>query len=118
MATSDTSAVPAGREFSVTPEYVQTAASSVNTTAENIAEQLSALKSYVVSLEGQWQGIAASTFTALMADYDIYSQMLNQALTGIASGLQGTYVNYSESEQQNVTNLQAVGGAIPGGNFT
>jgi hypothetical protein len=43
--------------------------------------------------------------------------MLHQALTGIASGLQGNYVNYSQSEERNISNLQAVSGAIPGGNF-
>jgi WXG100 family type VII secretion target len=109
---------PAGSDFTVTPQDVQAASQSATTTADNIADQLSALKSYVVSLEGQWRGIAANTFSSLMADYDIYSQMLNQALTGIASGLQGTYVNYSESESQNISNLQAVGGAIPGANFS
>lgn len=110
-------ATPSGSGFTVTPEYVQAAAHSANATAANIAEQLAALKSYVVALEDQWKGIAAGTFSALMADYNIYSQMLNQALTGIGSGLQGTYVNYTESEQQNINNLQQVGGTIPGGNF-
>jgi WXG100 family type VII secretion target len=107
-----------GNQFAVTPQYVQAAAQSANTTAENISTQLSALKSYVVSLEGQWKGIAASTFSSLMADYDIYAQMLNQALTGIGSGLQGNYVNYTQSEEQNISNLQAVNGVIPGGNFS
>jgi WXG100 family type VII secretion target len=109
---------PSGADFAVTPEDVQAASQSATATANNLAEQLAALKSYVVSLEGQWQGIAANTFSSLMADYDTYSQMLNQALTGIASGLQGTYVNYSESEAQNISNLQAVGGSIPGANFS
>jgi len=108
---------PGGNQFAVTPEYVQAAARSANATAENIAEQLAALKNYVVSLEDQWKGIAAGTFSALMADYDVYGRMLNDALTGIGSGLQGNYVNYTESEEQNISNLQSVGGSIPGGNF-
>lgn len=108
---------PGGNQFTVTPEQVQAAAQSANATAENIEQQLTALKNYVVSLEGQWKGMAAGAFTSLMADYDIYAQMLHQALTGIGSGLQGNYVNYSQSEEQNITNLQSVGGTIPGGNF-
>jgi WXG100 family type VII secretion target len=106
-----------GIDFVVTPADVSAAANSASNTAANIAEQLSALKSYVVSLEGQWRGIAAGTFSSLMADYDLYAQMLNQALTGIASGLNGNYVNYSDSEQQNINNLQTINGAIPGANF-
>jgi WXG100 family type VII secretion target len=118
MASSGTSPTDSGMEFGVTPEYIQAAANSTNATAENIAEQLSDLKSYVVWLESQWKGIAAQTFSALMTDYDIYSQMLNQALVDIASGLQGNYVNYSQSEEQNISNLKTVNGSIPGGNFT
>lgn len=109
---------PGGNQFAVTPQYVQQAAQSANSTAENISMQLTALKNYVVSLEGQWKGIAANTFSSLMADYDVYAQMLNQALTGIGSGLQGNYVNYSQSEEQNISGLQTVNGAIPGGNFS
>jgi WXG100 family type VII secretion target len=109
---------PSGNQFTVTPQYIAAAAQSADTTAENIGQQLAALKSYVVSLEGQWKGIAAGTFSALMTDYDIYARMLNQALTGIGSCLQGSYVNYSSSEEQNISHLQTVNGLIPGGNFT
>jgi WXG100 family type VII secretion target len=108
---------PGGNQFAVTPQQVQAAAQSANATADNIDQQLTTLKNYVVSLEEQWKGMAAGAFTSLMADYDIYAQMLHQALTGIASGLQGNYVNYSQSEERNISNLQAVSGAIPGGNF-
>jgi WXG100 family type VII secretion target len=109
---------PAGFGYGVTPHDVQAAANSANTTAVNITEQLIALKSYVMSLEDHWKGIAASTFSALMADYDIYSRMLTQALTDIGSGLNGTYANYTESEQQNISNLQQVNGALPAAHFS
>jgi WXG100 family type VII secretion target len=108
----------AGSQFTVTPHYIQAASQSASTTAENIEQQLAALKSYVVSLEEQWKGIAAGTFGSLMADYDIYSRMLHEALTGIAAGLQGNWVNYTQSEEQNISHLQAVNGTIPGGNFS
>jgi WXG100 family type VII secretion target len=117
MTTPASSAASPGADFTVTPADVIAAANSARNTAANIAEQLGALKSYVVSLEAEWKGIAAGTFSALMADYDIYAQMLNQALTGISDGLNGNYVNYSESEQQNINNLQAVNGVLPGANF-
>jgi WXG100 family type VII secretion target len=117
MTTPANGAASPGADFTVTPTDVIAAANSARNTAANITEQLGALKSYVVSLEAEWKGIAAGTFSALMADYDIYAQMLNQALTGISDGLNGNYVNYSESEQQNINNLQAVNGVLPGANF-
>ena len=61
--------------------------------------------------------MAAATFQSLMADYDTFAQMLNNALTDIASGLRGNYVNYTSAEQQNIGNLKQVNGAIPGANF-
>ncbi len=45
-----------------------------------------------------------------MAEWDVYANMLHQALTGISQGLQGNYVNYSESENsamQKIGQLQA-----------
>jgi WXG100 family type VII secretion target len=108
----------AGSQYSVTPEEIQAAAVSANSTAGNLTDQLSSLQQYVQSLEDQWKGIAAGTFSALMADYGIYSQMLTQALYDIGSGLQGNFVNYTQSEQQNISNLQKVDGSIPGANFS
>jgi WXG100 family type VII secretion target len=117
MTTPANGAASPGTDFSVTPADVSAAANSARNTAANITEQLGTLKSYVVSLEAEWKGIAAGTFSALMTDYDIYAQMLNQVLTGISDGLNGNFVNYSESEQQNISNLQSINGVLPGANF-
>ncbi|MGW1726751.1 WXG100 family type VII secretion target [Streptomyces sp. NPDC002306] len=95
-------------DFKVTPEMVSQAATSCDTTAGEIQGQLADLKSYVVNLEGWWQGIAQDTFQALMQEYDIYSRMLHDALTDIASGLRGNYVNYTDAEQQNIASINAI----------
>jgi WXG100 family type VII secretion target len=105
----------AGFDFRVLPDDVVAAASNCDATAGNLQTQLAALKSYVVGLEAQWQGIAAQTFAALMADYDTFSIMLNNALTDIGSGLRGNYVNYTDAENSNISSLQQVHGEIPGG---
>jgi WXG100 family type VII secretion target len=105
---------PGGTTFTVTPEYVLGAANSCDSTAGQIQTQLATLKSYVVSLEAMWKGIAADAFNKLMTDYDIYAQMLHNALVDIASGLRGNYVNYKDTEQQNINNIVAVNGNIPG----
>ncbi|WP_433174890.1 WXG100 family type VII secretion target [Actinoallomurus sp. CA-150999] len=104
-----------GVTYQVTPEYLANAASDAGNTAEQIRGQLDQLKSYVVSLEASWRGVAHGRFVALMAEYDVLSGMLHDALTGIASGLQGNYVNYRDSEQQNLTNLANIEAGMPGG---
>lgn len=100
--------------FTVTPEYIQNAATSCDNTANEIQTQLSTLRSYVVNLEAVYQGVAANTFQALMNDYDSFAKMLNNALTDIGSGLRGNYVNYTDSESRNVANLAPIQGNIPG----
>lgn len=100
--------------YHVTPEYLAGAASSCNSTAAQIDAILGQIRTYVVNLESEWRGIAQQQFQALMTDYDVYSKMLHDALTSIGSGLQGNYVNYTESEQANINNLVAVNGSIPG----
>jgi WXG100 family type VII secretion target len=105
----------AGVDFRVLPEDVATAAVNCDSTASELQVQLASLKAYVVSLEGQWLGIASQTFAELMADYDAFSTMLNDALTDIGSGLRGNFVNYTDAESSNIGNLQAVHGEIPGG---
>ena len=106
-----------GSDYSVTPEDVQTAAANCASTAAQLDTELTALKSYVMDLEAQWQGIASQTFSALMADYTLYSQMLENALIDIGQGLTGNYVNYSDAEQTNISSLQTVHGDLPGANF-
>ncbi|MGI5230643.1 WXG100 family type VII secretion target [Actinoallomurus sp. CA-142502] len=104
-----------GVTYHVTPEYLANAASDTSNTAEQIRTQLAELKTYVNSLEEVWRGIAHNRFTALMAEYDILANMLHDALAGIAGGLHGNYVNYRDSEQQNITNLQNIEAGMPGG---
>lgn len=107
-----------GVTFRVTPEYLVNAASSTDKTANEIDDQLAQIKSYVVSLESVWQGVAQQQFNTLMQEYDIYARMLHSALTDIASGLRGNYVNYRDSEESNVNNLRALGEDIPKANFS
>jgi hypothetical protein len=53
-----------------------------------------------------------------MADYDLFAQKLQEALTGIANGLRGTYVNYDQSEVRNITNLQNLEANFPRANLS
>src|SRR5690242_13972395 len=106
-ATGGGFATVGGVNYAVTPEYLAQARTDTLNTAQRIEEQLGQLKSYVQELESAWGGVARDTFLVLMQDYDIYARMLHDALTDIASGLQGTYANYINSEAQNINNLRA-----------
>ncbi|MFF9479612.1 WXG100 family type VII secretion target [Streptomyces sp. NPDC014733] len=99
--------------FQVTPELVAQAAVSCDNTAADVEVKLQNLKSYVISLEESWQGIAHNTFQIYMAEYDTYAQMLHNALTDIASGLRGNEVNYRESEQDNLNRIKSLQSELP-----
>jgi WXG100 family type VII secretion target len=96
----------------VTPELVHEAAANCTTTAAEIDAQLSALRSYVSSLEEIWRGIAQDTFQELMSDYDIYARMMHDALTDIATGLTTNQFNYVDKEAANIRNLKPVHGTL------
>jgi WXG100 family type VII secretion target len=107
-----------GVTFRVTPEYLAQSATSTDNTAAEIDTILAQIRSYVMSLEASWQGIAQQTFQTLMAEYDVYAKMLHDSLTDIASGLRGNYVNYDASERANINNLKSLDASLPAGNRT
>jgi WXG100 family type VII secretion target len=103
------------RDFQVTPEMLAAGALSCQQTAQFIDDRLSALRSYIVSLESEWQGVAKTTFDELMRNYDVYARMMHNSLTDIGSGLRGNMVNYVDAEGVNVRQLAGVDGhAMPG----
>jgi WXG100 family type VII secretion target len=111
----DPSVTVGGVTYRVTPEYLAGAAADTSNTASEIEGQLGEIRTYVNSLEAVWGGIAHGRFVGLMAEYDILANMLHEAMIGIAGGLHGNYINYTQSEQQNLTNLAAIEASLPGG---
>jgi WXG100 family type VII secretion target len=105
-------------DLQVTPEYVSQAAASCKSAATEIQEQLAALQQYIAQMEGWWQGIASSTFQDLMTEYSTYSAMLHNALNDIGTGLTGNYVNYTDTEQANVTTITSIQNALSSTNFS
>jgi len=92
----------------VTPDDLSSAATFVDGRASDINTKIQALGTYVNGLGDFWQGPAHQAFDTLMADYHIYADMLNNALTDIAKGLRGNYVNYQSTEQTNLANIVKV----------
>ena len=115
---ADPSVTVGGVTYRVTPEYLAQAASSTDNTSAELDAILAQIRAYVVNLEASWQGIAQQTFQTLMSEYDVYAKMLHDSLVDIAAGLRGNYVNYTESEQANITNLKSLDASLPAGDRT
>jgi WXG100 family type VII secretion target len=107
---------PSTSNWRVTPDDLQQASAFVTSQAEEINSEVQALGNYAQSLSQFWQGSAQQAFETLMSDYHTYATMLDNALTDIASGLQGNYVNYSNAEQANLNSIVSV--QLPAPNFT
>ncbi|WP_329295682.1 WXG100 family type VII secretion target [Streptomyces sp. NBC_01455] len=94
--------------YNSTPQDLKEKAQDIRNTQETVQGELGRLKSYVVSLEGVWQGIAASTFQQLMSDWDTHAAQLQDALLGISQGLDSSADNYIQGEHVNLANLNKV----------
>jgi WXG100 family type VII secretion target len=116
---TDTSGSSGGSSgFKVTPQMISDAAASCDSTAGDVNDRLAGLKSYVATMEGIWHGVAQDTFQALMQEWDGLARMLHDALTDIASGLRGNYVNYTDTEQANLKSVNAIRGSLGQANLS
>jgi WXG100 family type VII secretion target len=118
MAEEPSSVTVGGVTYHVTPHYLADAVTNTNNTSAEIEIILGQIRAYVVNLEASWQGIAQQTFQTLMSEYDIYAKMLHDSLVDISAGLNGTYVNYTQSEQTNINNLKSLDASLPAGDHT
>ncbi|MFL6055089.1 MAG: WXG100 family type VII secretion target, partial [Actinoallomurus sp.] len=114
---ADTATV-GGVTYHVTPAYLQKAQADTWQTSQDIWQALADLRNYVESTQGFWTGPAQATFNSLMQEYDIYARMLYDSLVDISEGLKGNYINYTESEQSNITNLKKIDSSLPAKNHT
>jgi WXG100 family type VII secretion target len=118
MATDAPGVTVGGVTYHVTPQELANAVNHTHSTAVEIQTILAHIRGWVEGLGASWQGVAQQTFQTLMAEYDIYAKMLHESLVDIEAGLRGNYVNYTESEQTNVTNLKSLDATLPAGGHT
>ncbi|MEV6598530.1 WXG100 family type VII secretion target [Actinoplanes sp. NPDC051346] len=100
--------------YNVTPEYVATAATQCDNTANNVLTQLTALQQFVTGLGASWFGVTSAQFAEMMNNFHVYSILLHDALVNIGQGLSGNFVNYVNSEADNLQNLLAIDGNLIG----
>ncbi|HEY3505730.1 MAG TPA: WXG100 family type VII secretion target [Actinocatenispora sp.] len=99
-------------QYNVTPQYVATAASDCDTTAQDVQTQLGLLRTYVEGLGATWLGVSSAQFAEMMTNFQVYSVALHDALVDIGQGLRGNYVNYVNSEADNLKSLVGIDGNL------
>jgi WXG100 family type VII secretion target len=114
---SGRASVPAGA-FKATPQDISDASSACYNTAGQIWQELGTLYNYIQGMEQWWQGIASTTFQELMVEYNTYSQMLYNALLDISTGLNGNFVNYSDTENANIQTVTSIQDQLSAVNFS
>ncbi|MBM7091501.1 WXG100 family type VII secretion target [Streptomyces sp. NPDC012461] len=94
--------------YSTTPGELMEKARDITATQASVQAELAALHNYVMGLAPIWGGVAALAFQRLMGDWDTHATKLQEALLGIAQGLQSTADNYVQGEHANLTNLNNI----------
>ena len=94
--------------YRVTAHELNLAAAECRRVEATVREQLDGLKSYVQSLEDDWRGVAFQQFQILMGEYDANAALLEEALTAIAGGLDGTSHNYVDAEAAAVSAISSI----------
>jgi WXG100 family type VII secretion target len=82
----------------VTTDALSAAAAYVDAAASDIQAKIAVLGSDVAGLASCWPDASRQAFQILMADYNNYASMLNNALTDIGSGLRGSWANDTEAK--------------------
>jgi WXG100 family type VII secretion target len=106
-----------GINYKATPSDLAAGATATTNTANSVQGEIGAIRAYVNALE-DYTGPAKLQFESLMIQYDADAKNLIDALDSIAAGLQYTYRVYTDTEQQNVTNIGPLAGGLPAGKFS
>jgi len=102
-----------GSFFQTTPEAMVGVATDCDSTAAEFDSQFNELQSYCQSLQGPWLGPCATTFDALMKQWDVHAKNLNTALRGIAQGLRTNSQAYVDDETFNNQEINKANELLP-----
>jgi WXG100 family type VII secretion target len=97
----------------ITPQMLQTGATSCNQTAHEVTAELASMRSQVEVLAGQWLGVSSTAYQTLMADYDRYGRLLNDTLIEIGEGLVRNMNNYTTTESTVETRYHNINADLP-----
>jgi len=87
--------------FQVDSEAVLAHAAAARQTVGRIQAEVSALHSQLEQLQASWRGGAASAFHAVVADWRVTQQRVEDSLTAIGTSLAQAGQQYADIEQHN-----------------
>jgi WXG100 family type VII secretion target len=90
----------------VTPEQLNDVSSQVSVGANDIATQLSDLRSKVSALGGEWVGAAAGQFDQLWEEWGKGAAQIQEALSGISRLLGEAGKLYASTEEQIASSMR------------
>lgn len=84
--------------FSVDSAQISQASAAVNTSAQRIQQEVTAMMRLLTDLQNSWQGAAAAAFTDTVANWSHTQQQVETSLLSIKNALQSTATSYQETE--------------------
>ncbi|WP_431711182.1 WXG100 family type VII secretion target [Glutamicibacter uratoxydans] len=89
--------------FSTDTGDMQVKAQAVMGTIDRLRGEVTAMATNLSQLEGTWQGTAASSFHAIMAEWRSTHVRIEESLSSIATALQHASAQYEEVENVNAS---------------
>src|SRR5215475_4620793 len=99
-------------QFTATPQELITAANFCVNINQEIQTNVQRIQTYIQGLMATYQGPAALQLQATSEQWARDAAAVNNVLNEIALNLQKNAQNYSNNEQQNLTNIAGVGAQL------
>ena len=84
--------------FEVDSDQIARASGSTKTSAQTIRTEVAAMMGHLNALQDTWRGGASSAFAAVMADWRVTQQQVEQSLDSIALCLDAGSRQYEDAE--------------------
>ena len=89
--------------FSTDTGDMQVKSQAVMNTIDRLRSEVSTMQMNLDQLQGTWQGAAAASFHAIVAEWRSTHVQIEEALSSIAAALQHASAQYEEVEQVNTS---------------
>jgi WXG100 family type VII secretion target len=90
------------------------AAQQMETTNQQLQQNLSQLANEVEQIQGAWVGEASTAFQTLMTHFNDDAKNLNQSLNQISEAVSGSATAYRQQEQESQQSLSSITQALGG----
>ena len=87
-------------KFQVDAAQIASASTQVGTSATTIRTEVAAMMRHLTELEASWQGSAAGSFSAVLADWGAAQRQVEEALDRIQGALAAASQHYEQAEAE------------------